>query len=64
MVVMVRLDYRDVARLGWETNYAQRLLRNNDCWQHTSFALLSAVVLLLLQRRRLRYTLALFLRIL
>ena len=56
MVVMVRLDYRDVARLGWETNYAQRLLRNNDCWQHTSFALLFAVVQLQLRRRQLRYT--------
>ena len=63
-MVMVLLDYRDVVRLGWEINYAQLLLRNNDCWQRTSFALLSVVVLLLQQRHRLRYTLVLFLRIL
>ena len=62
MVVMVRLDCQGVGRLGWETNYAQRLLRNNDCWQRTSFALLSVVVQQLLQRRRLRCTLALFLQ--
>ena len=59
MVVMVR--YQDVGRLGWETNYGLRLLRNNDCWQHTSFALLSAVVQLLLQRHLPHCRLALFL---
>ena len=64
MVVMDHRDFRDVARLGLGTDCALRLQLNSDCWQRTSFALLSVVVQQLLQHHRLRYKLILFPQIL
>ena len=57
-------DFRDVARLGLGTDCALRLQLNSDCWQRTSFALLSVVVQQLLQHHRLRYRLIPFPQIL
>ena len=64
MVVTDHRDFRDVARLGLGTDCALRLQRNSDCWQRTSFALLSVVVQRLLQHHRLRYRLIPFPQIL
>ena len=64
MVVTDHRDFRDVARLGLGTDCALRLQLNSDCWQRTSFALLSVVVQRLLQHHRLRYRLIPFPQIL
>ena len=64
MVVTDHRDFRDVARLGLGTDCALRLQLNSDCWQRTSFALLSVVVQQLLQHHRLRYRLVPFPQIL
>ena len=57
-------DFRDVARLGLGIDCVLRLQLNSDCWQRTSFALLSVVVQQLLQHHRLRYRLIPFPQIL
>ena len=64
MVVTDHRDFRDVARLGLGTDCVPQLQRNSDCWQRTSFALLSVVVQRLLQHHRQRYRLIPFPQIL